>query len=450
MFSGNGLMARALRSSAFVMFGFGAAQFLRLLSNLLLTRFLFPEAFGLMALVTMVEVGLTLFSDLGLGQSISQSKRGDDPAFLDTAYTIQALRGVLLWLFACALAYPMSVFYDAPELALLVPISAFSMVIRGVHPTTIETAYRHLQVGRVTLITLVAQVLSIGAMVLFAWLTRSVYALVIGSIINMAVMNLLARALIEGHRNRFRWERQSVHELVHFGKWIFLSTVFGFFALQGDKMVFGKYFTLHILGVYNIGFFLGSFPTMLGRQVMARVMIPIYRDIGAMGTSQSAHKLRLMRYLISGGLVGLLLALAYAGPLLVTWLYDARYLHAGGMLVLISVAFIPNAIGMTYDRAALAAGDSRGFFVIAAARGVFGMAFLLIGVNLFGIVGAIAGIGVAGLLVHPFLIWLSIKHGVWDPLHDTAFGLAAALLGAGAIWLHLDEIRAMAVAAAAG
>ena len=58
---------------------------------------LFPEAFGIMALVSVVLVGLAMFSDVGIGPAISQHKRGDDAAFLDTAWTINVVRGAALW-----------------------------------------------------------------------------------------------------------------------------------------------------------------------------------------------------------------------------------------------------------------------------------------------------------------------------------------------------------------
>ncbi|MBC7180880.1 MAG: polysaccharide biosynthesis protein, partial [Roseovarius sp.] len=54
IFTGDGLLARALRSSALTVAGFGGAQVLRLASNLILARLLFPEAFGLMAIVSVI------------------------------------------------------------------------------------------------------------------------------------------------------------------------------------------------------------------------------------------------------------------------------------------------------------------------------------------------------------------------------------------------------------
>ena len=100
-FRGSSLTARALRSALFTLGGFGSAQLIRLASNLILTRLLFPEAFGMMALTMVFLQGLQMFSDVGVAPAIQQSKRGDDADFLDTAWTIQVVRGLCLWLAAC-------------------------------------------------------------------------------------------------------------------------------------------------------------------------------------------------------------------------------------------------------------------------------------------------------------------------------------------------------------
>ena len=41
-------------------------------------------------------------SDLGFGPSIIRSKDGNRPGYLNTAWTMQAVRGVVLWLACCA------------------------------------------------------------------------------------------------------------------------------------------------------------------------------------------------------------------------------------------------------------------------------------------------------------------------------------------------------------
>ncbi|MEM9581457.1 MAG: oligosaccharide flippase family protein, partial [Pseudomonadota bacterium] len=142
LFQGSNLKARALRSSAVTVGGFGASQMIRLASNLILTRILFPEAFGMMALVMVFLQGLAMFSDVGVGPAIMQSKRGDDPSFLNTAWTIQVVRGFVLWIVAALLAWPIAVIYGEPQLLHLLPVAALTLVIAGFTPTRRETANR--------------------------------------------------------------------------------------------------------------------------------------------------------------------------------------------------------------------------------------------------------------------------------------------------------------------
>ncbi|UWR24122.1 oligosaccharide flippase family protein [Sulfitobacter sp. S190] len=432
-------MARVVRSTSWIVLGYGASQGIRLAANLILTRLLFPEAFGVMALISLVTVGLALFSDVGIAPSIAQSKRGDDPDFLNTAWTIQVIRGVILWAVATALASPFAWFYGAPELATYLPIAALSLLVAGFNPTRIETAHRHLLMGRLTALDLGSQVIGIAAMIVLALWWQSVAALVVGGVIGALAKLALTHWGLPGAANRLRWEGAAVRELVTFGKWIFLSTVFWFFASQGDKAVLGKFLSLETLGIYNIGYFLASFPMLLGQNVTSRVMIPVYRE-----TAGHSAKIARMRYALSGGLLAMLLVMAFAGPWLVGLLYDDRYAQAGGIVTLLGVALIPQVIGMTYDQAALAAGDSRRFFVFSAVRAVLQVGLLLAGAMIAGLAGALVGMAVALGLAHPVLIWLARTHGVWDARHDVICAGLAGGLGALALWVNWPAVSALA------
>ena len=228
-------------------------------SNLILTRLLFPEVFGLMALVTACMVGMAMFSDVGITPAIMQNKRGDEPDFLNTAWTIQVIRGVLLWLSTFLLAYPLSVFYGEELLLYLLPAAGLTLIITGFNPTRIATADRHLIVGRVVFWDIVSQGLGVVVMVLLAWQLQSIWALIIGMVTGSLLKVLLMYFFLPGLKNSFHFEAEAARDLINFGKWIFLSTASGFLILQGDKIVLGKYISLHNLGIYNIAYFLASF-----------------------------------------------------------------------------------------------------------------------------------------------------------------------------------------------
>lgn len=441
--SGQGLGAKAMRGSALTILGFGGGQFLRLVSNLVLTRLLFPEAFGMMALVYVFMQGLNNFSDVGVTPSIMQSKRGDDPEFLNTAWTIQVIRGMLLWGVTFVIAYPAAQFFDAPMLAQLLPVVGVTLAIAGFNPTRLDTANRHLNFGRLTVIDLASQVVSLIVAIVAAWILQSVWALVISGIVGALVQLIFLSVFLPGQRNRFRWEPAAANELINFGKWIFLSTVVGFFLSQGDKIILGKYLSLETLGIYNIGFFLASFPLLMGGTVTRRILIPIYRELPPKDSPENFRKLRKMRFALSGALMGIMFALALVASWLINTLYDPRYTLAGGILVMIACAQVPHLIALTYDQAALAAGDSRRFFVLALSRTILMLAGLVIGVKVFGLLGALIGQGLAMVLVYPVVVWLARHQGTWDPRHDAAFAILGAGLMSIALYVNWPAVQAL-------
>lgn len=433
-----------MRGSAVTAFAFLVAQVLRLASNLILTRLLAPEAFGLMALVSMVLIGLALFSDMGIGPSIAQNPRGDDPDYLNTAWTIQVIRGALLFLVASALAVPAAWFYDAPQLAVLLPVGAVGLLIGGFIPTRVDSANRHLMLERVVFLDLAVQVATLVAMIALAWATGSVWALVIGGVLTPLLRIPLVLRFLPGQVNRFRWEREAAHDLIHFGKWIFLSTVGGFFLLQGDRAILGAHLTLTELGIYNIGAFLATFPILLGQAVTGRVLIPLYREArDPAGGAAVRARLMQLRYGLTAVLVALLALLAFGGVPIVALLYRAEYHEAGAIAVALSCVLMPQAIGLSYDQSALAAGDSKRFFFVTFARAVLQTGFFLIGAMTWGLAGALIGQAVAILLAHPLLAWLAWRNGVWDARHDALYVVLVAVLVILALSLNRAEVATL-------
>ena len=446
---GRTLIQRAMRSSAITVMGFAGSQIIRLASNLLLTRLLFPEAFGVMAMVSVFLMGLAMFSDAGVGPAIMQSKRGDDDDFLNTAWTIQIIRGFLLYSVAVILCWPVSQFYGEPALLYFLPVAALTLIIQGFNPTRLESANRHLLAGRVTVIDIATQLVGIITAVVLAWIFQSVWALVISGLLSMLAQLYFLNRFLPGPSNKLRWEKPAAQELINFGKWVFLSTICGFAISQADKIIIGRFLTTYDFGIYNIGFFLASFPMMLGGVVTHRVVIPIYRESPPNESRANFLHLRKMRTFATATLMFLAAILVVSGVWLVELMYDDRYLPAGGVVVLIALMQIPAIIAITYDQAALAAGDSRSFFVLAATRAVFVIAGLIIGLGMFGLPGALIGQGIALVAAYPVVVWLASKQGAWDPVHDLGFAVLGIGLGLLAFWLHSDALAALSQFSAA-
>ncbi len=435
------LFRRALTGGALTAGVYAATQVMRLATNLVLTRLLFPEAFGTLALVMVFLVGFQMFSDLGLSPAISRSARGDDPRFLNTAWTINVARGVILWGMSAALSVPAARFYGVPELAWLLPVAGLSLMVAGFSPTRVDTANRHLLLGRLTVLDLVAQGAGMVATIALAWAMQSVWALVVGVVLGALIRLALMWTLLPGPPNRLHWEPAAARELIHFGKWIFLSTACGFLLSQGDKAILGAWLSLGEMGIYNIAFFLASFPVLLGGAVTARILIPLYRDHPPARSDADRRRHRRLRAGLSAGLLAMLAGLAVTGPAIVELLYDPRYSAAGAIVVALACTQGVAVVGMTYDQSALAANDSRSYFLVMAVRAGLQTAGFLAGVWWGGLGGALLGLGLALAVAHGAIVWLARKHRAWDPRHDLFAGAAVLAIIATAFLLHGPALR---------
>ena len=440
LFKGDGLKARSIRSTAVASTGFIGSNVLRLAGNLVLTRLLFPEAFGLMALVQVVLAGLQMFSDLGVRTSIIQDERGDDPRFLDTAWTFQIARGIVLWLATVALAGPIANFYDAPMLADLLPVAGLSVLISGFVSTKIANQNRHLRLGKPVLISLAASAIGLVVMIIAAMLTGSVWSLVVGTLVTASINTIASHLLLDGPSNRLHFEKAAFLKMFGFGKYIFLATLAGFLANNADRAILGKFVPLDILAFYNIAFFLANVPASLMQAVNDKVLFPLYRAKSPGSDSNRRADLMRARGLAIAGVLLMAGVAALIGDLAVRILYDPPFEQAGPLMVILAVALMPRIIFGNYSAFALAAGQSGRFAIYVAAVATVNTVAIYLGVTNFGVVGVALAPLAAAVLLYPLTVWLVRPFDAWMPVLDAALFIAAFGFAALALWLNWDAL----------
>ena len=99
---------------------------------MILTRFLAPEQFGLMALVLAASQLFEALTEVGVRQAVVQSKRGASDEYLNVAWWFSAGRGLGLYILGWIFAPRVSVFYGEPALAQLLRVAFLTMLLRGV------------------------------------------------------------------------------------------------------------------------------------------------------------------------------------------------------------------------------------------------------------------------------------------------------------------------------
>lgn len=322
----------AVRGSLIELSGYAMNQVLRLVTNLVLSRLLFPEAYGLTAIVTVFMVALGMLTDVGLRDSIISNERGDDVAFLNTAWTIQVIRGFILWAVAAAAAYPVAWIYREPQLASLIAVASFSTVIGGFHATKVHTLSRRVQRGPILFIEVSSKVTSMIVMFVWAWKSPTVWALVAGGLASSVCDVVGSHLLRVGYNNWFHWDKSAAKTITSFGKWIFGSSAFTFLAGEGDRILLGRFLTMSTLGVYSVAGLLSSSVGQVVNRLAYSVFFGLFSRVARErphDVSRAYYAARLRLDLLAMPALGAVIVL---GPTIVGVLYDPRYQDAGWML----------------------------------------------------------------------------------------------------------------------
>ncbi len=435
-----------IKSSLWSSGGFAVSQVIRLFSNLVLTRVLFPEVFGLMALVQSVVTGVKMFSDMGISTSVLRDRAGDDPAYLDTAWTMQVIRGVLIWLIISILAYPAAMMYDAPELFFLLPVVGLGAIIQGLNSTSILSLKRKFTLRSVVLWEMSIQLLTAVCTIYLAWKFQSVWALVIGGLIGAAFGAISSFRLKLARRPKFHLDKGVFANIFRFGKWIFLSTALTYVIQQGDVLVMGLYLPLETLGLYAIAIIWSRVILQMLLKLNEQIMLPLYaryyhQDMESVRKKISRSKALLLAITIPG-----VCGFVVGGQFLVDILYDPRYQEAGWMLQILAVGTIGSIITVTSGNALLSFGDSLSFMKFQITRSLFLVLCMFLGGAWYGTVGIVIGVAVSKFAAYPVLAYYLHQHKIWLPILDLAalagaFSLiiiSALIFSPGQIWNFLS------------
>src|SRR5215469_431110 len=338
------LQALAIRGSVWTLTGHGGVLLIRMVRSLIMTRLLFPEVYGLMTLVWSVLVGLQMFADTGITVTIVRDPRGDEPDFLNTAFSTNVLRGSLLWVVSCLLAYPLASIYGQPSLAQLLPATGLTALIHGFVSTSIYVRRRHMDFRRLTVLSLAVELITFVVAVGWAWFYPNVWALVVSAVAGELFQVIASHLYLPGIRNRFRWDRSALNTFMEFGKWIYLSSAVYFLSTQSDRFLLGKYLAMAQLGVYGTATVLSGAVQTVVLKINTDVLYPAYSRVLTGGVEKLRRAVSRARLFGGLGMLVPISMLMVLGTRIVDVLYDHRYHEAGWMFQVLCVRLLIVAV----------------------------------------------------------------------------------------------------------
>jgi O-antigen/teichoic acid export membrane protein len=442
MTSNTSLRRRSTLAAAWAGSGHVTGQLLRLAANLVLARLLMPEAFGIMSVIAALMAALYLFSDIGTSISVVQSKRGTDEDFLNTAWTLQVIRGVILWLAGSTISlliglgqslhwFKEGTVYADARLPPLLAVACLATILGGLASINISLAERQMNLKRLTLIELLSQAFGAMVMVVGAWITGSIWFLVIGNLAQGVLRTSLSHAVLHGTRARLRLEGPAVRELLGTAKWILLSSVLGFIAANGDRFLLGGIIDSATMGIYSIALGLAGIVASSISMLYSKVVFPSLSEVVRSHSAELGRvyqKFQAIADIAIGTLAGFLFMMSH---LIVDVLYDDRYLLAGHVFAVLCIGSLGERFRVVEQMYLALGRTSLVAYSMAPRVIVLGLGIPL-GHASWGLDGALAAIVLSQFSHWPLAIWFRSTLGLNRFMRDGVLLLAlGAGLGAG-------------------
>lgn len=285
------------------------AQFSRigaqLVSAAVLTKFVAPADYGLMALAMTITNLAFLFRDIGATPAIIQRAELSH-AMKSTVFWTNLLLGLAVAVALLAAAYPVAKFYAEPRLAHVIAVLAI------VFPVSSLAILNQTLLERDARFDLLARAEIIGAVIgLLASIGLAKNGAGIWSLVAQMLIAAVLNTIIVFHYSRFRPSRQfckdELTSLIDASASFSLFRVVIYFERNVDSLIIGKLLGPTLLGVYSLAIKIMLLPVQNLAAVASRAIFP------ALCRQRASKPAMAALYLRSVGAVAMVTAPAMTG-----------------------------------------------------------------------------------------------------------------------------------------
>lgn len=253
------------------------ARFINLLKTPIIARILTPAQFGVFGVVSIALNLFETFSETGLEQALIHKKKLRDKD-INTAWLITCVRSLLIsgGLFFSA-PYVAS-FFSMPETIPMIQVIAMTPILRSLRNPSMIYLKRKLEFMPETIMLSLGSITEVVTAVSLTLAWQSEWALV-WAIVAGATIEVIASYLLFPRPKITGIDLGIAKELLHFGKWIWSSSVLSYLANQGDDIIVGRVLGAAPLGLYQNAYKIASLPATQITGTITQVTFPAFASI---------------------------------------------------------------------------------------------------------------------------------------------------------------------------
>lgn len=391
------IRSRLAKGAVLVVVARAAGNLVQFGSTLVLARILLPADFGLVALATATLIILKSVTDMSLTEALIQHP-SPTPAHLDTAFTLNALRGVLLMVGLAAAAFPLALMTREPRLLLLLLVLSPSVALESLVNPRLALKTKDLIFWQLLVVNLGQKLLGAIVCVAAALVWRNYWALVVGQLASQAVTPVISFVLV---RYRPRFSLRHVKEILSFSVWLTLSQALNQINWRFDNFLVGSLLGRTALGYYSVGDNLATMPTREATMPLWATLFPAFARVREF-PDQLARAYQRAQTLLTAVAVPLGVGTALIAAPLVRVALGEKWLAATLVVQVLAPAATLQTMGSLAQSLGLAVGESRLLFKRDVQNFCIRLPMIGGGMYFWGLPGALYG-RAASVLVENYL-----------------------------------------------
>jgi len=336
---GGGLKGHVFRGGTWLGVGSVCEQAFRLGRNMVLTRLLAPEAFGLMAIIYSTSYVIDMLAEIGVKEAVIQNPKGHEAGFVNSAWCLSFVRGIGIYVLLFAGAPLIGRYYEHPDLSSLMRTALLGIVFMGAQSPRSYVALKEMKFKKWTIMQSGSGLFGSLLVVIMTFFVRNVWALAVGYAAENFIRCIVSYALFP-FRPRVELDRGASRSLLTFSRGVFGLSFLNLIFSRADIFVLGKMYAASDLGVYSMAVYLVQVPTSFIIGVLSQTLMPSFAQIQDDNPRMNGILTRVTAVLAILGMAALIF-ITLSSRSLLSLIYGPRYVSASSTLMVAAlVAFI--------------------------------------------------------------------------------------------------------------
>lgn len=228
-----------------------ASRVISPLTFVVLARILSPQDFGVVAIAQIAISFCNLFWDGGLQKALIQTREPLEKA-ANVVFWINFGLGLFIYSILFTISPLLSTFFNSPAAGLVLRVLGIQIIIGSLSTVQQGLFLRDLNFKLLFWVRLATASIPAIVAIPLAYSGFGVWAIVSSSLVS-AFVTLVILWIRSTWRPQLCFDTIIAKKIAHFGSWIVIDSLVGWFISQGDAVVVGRFMGVKDLGLYRTG-----------------------------------------------------------------------------------------------------------------------------------------------------------------------------------------------------